>query len=79
MARFGVPAGPVRLQLRAPGLAETVALDAAPGSLTFVLVRAFPGFRRIDVKTFQTGSEDAPAPAEALPVNLPVAPPAGLQ
>ena len=79
MARFGVPAGPARLQLNGPGLAETVALDAAAGSLTFVLVRAFPGFKRIDVRTFQTGDEGGPPPLEVTPVNLPVAPPAGLQ
>jgi hypothetical protein len=65
VAKFNLGAGPNRLDLRAPGLAETVALDVAPGSCSFLLVRAFPGFKRIDVRTFQPGDGDVPMPRAA--------------
>ncbi len=79
VARFNLPPGPNPIQLRGPGLAETVTVNAAPGSSTFVLVRAFPGFRRIDVRTFQAGDDGGPAPLALTPASLPVAPPPALQ
>ncbi|MDR3670766.1 MAG: hypothetical protein P4L36_07975 [Holophaga sp.] len=75
VAKFNLAAGPNRLELRAPGLADSVALDVAPGSHSFLLVRAFPGFKRIDVRTFQPGDEDFPAP-RALPAPIQAAAPA---
>jgi len=70
VARFNLEPGPARLELNAPGLAGTVALEVAPGSQSFLLVRAFPGFKRIDVRTFQTGAGDgAVPPAGMLPVQ----------
>jgi hypothetical protein len=66
VARFNLGAGAYRLDLRAPGLAETVTLDVAPASHSFVLVRALPGFKRVDARTFP--------PVPDLPLNPPVAP-----
>jgi hypothetical protein len=71
VARFNLGAGPNRLDLRGPGLAETVALDIPPASSTFLLVRAFPGFKRIDVRTFQIGSDDAPIRPPLIPPAAP--------
>jgi hypothetical protein len=66
VAGFNLRAGAYRLDLRAPGLAETVALNVAPASHCFVLVRVLPGFKRVDARTFP--------PAAGLPLNPPVAP-----
>ena len=66
VARFRLDPGRHALALDAPGLADTVTLELAPGSLSFLLVRALPGFRRIDVRTFQAGpGPPPPAPAQA--------------
>jgi hypothetical protein len=75
VARFKLSAGPSQLELRGPGLAERVAVDVAPGSLTFLLVRAFPGFKRIDVRTFQPSDGDPAAPRPQ-PLGDPPATPA---
>jgi len=78
VAKFNLAAGPNRLELRAPGLAETVALNVAPASRSFLLVRAFPGFKRIDVRTFPSGDEGFPAPRPQTPIQA-AAPAANLQ
>jgi len=68
VARFQLGPGPNQLDLRAPGLSERVTVNVTPGSQSFLVVRAFPGFRRVDVKTFQPGEGDAAAlPGTALP------------
>jgi hypothetical protein len=66
VARFNLGAGAYRLDLRAPGLAETVTLEVAPASHSFILVRVLPGFKRVDARTFP--------PAGELALNPPVAP-----
>lgn len=65
------------VQLRGPDWTGSVDLDIAPGSRTFLLVRAFPGYRRIDARTF-LAAVPPPAPPElppaATPGLVPVAP-----
>jgi hypothetical protein len=63
--------------LRGPGWEEKVSLDIAPGSHSFILVRAFPRYKRVDVKTFAAMAPGAlvaaappPDPAAAPPANL---------
>lgn len=58
VAQFSLPAGPNTLSMRGPGWLETVPVTVAPGSRTFLVVRAFPGYRRIDLRTF--GAPPAP-------------------
>jgi hypothetical protein len=52
VGQCSLPAGRQTLTLNGPGVADTVALDVAPGGTSFVLVRSLPGFRRIDVRSF---------------------------
>ena len=63
------------VQLRGPDWTGAVDLDIAPGSRTFLLVRAFPGYRRIDARTF-LAAVSPPARPE-LPTATPELPPAG--
>lgn len=74
VARFQLDPGPNQLELRAPGLAGKVPLEVGPGSLTFLVVRAFPGYQRIDVRTFPSGGGELAAPRPELLGNPPVAP-----
>jgi hypothetical protein len=74
VARFKLDPGPSQLELRGPGLAGKVALDVTPGSLTFLVVRAFPGYQRIDVRTFPAGGGDLVAPRPEPPGIPPVVP-----
>jgi hypothetical protein len=67
VARFTLEAGANRLELRAPGLAESVSLEVAPASHSFILVRSLPGFKRVDARTFPPA-----APVPGAPLNLPV-------
>ncbi len=60
VAKFKLGVGSNPLELRGPGWAEKVVLNVAPGSQNFLLVRAFPGYRRIDVRSFQVGDGDFP-------------------
>ena len=62
-------AGRQTLALRGPGVGDSVTLDLAPGSRSFLLVRALPGFQRIDVRTFQAGPVEPAAPPVAGPVG----------
>lgn len=63
------------VQLRGPDWTGAVDLDIAPGSRTFLLVRAYPGYRRIDARTFLAA---VPPPATPeLPPATPELPPAG--
>jgi uncharacterized protein len=75
VARFQLPPGPNTLTVRGPGWTEPVPLSIAPGSQTFLVVRAFPGFRRIDVRTF--GGAQGPAPAAGPPAPASAPAPAG--
>jgi hypothetical protein len=74
VARFKLDPGPNQLELRAPGLAGKVALDVSPGSLTFMVVRAFPGYQGFDVRTFPAGGGDFATPRPEPPGIPPVAP-----
>ena len=62
VAKFKLGIGANPLELRGPGWAEKVMVNVTPGSHSFLLVRAFPGFRRIDLRTFQVGEGDFQAP-----------------
>ena len=75
VARFMLDPGPNQLELRAPGLAGKVALDVSPGSLTFMVVRAFPGYQRFEVRTFPAGGGDFAAPRPE-PPGIPLVAPA---
>jgi hypothetical protein len=79
VAKFNLAAGPNQLELRGAGLAETLALNVTPGSHTFLLVRAFPGFKRVDVRTFQTGEGEGGMPPAGTRANQPAAPGPNLQ
>jgi hypothetical protein len=74
VARFHLPPGPNTLSLRGPGWTETVPLAVPPGSHTFLVVRAFPGFRRIDLRTFGFPQGAAPVTEAAAPVDPSVVP-----
>jgi hypothetical protein len=74
IAKFNLGVGSNQLELRAAGVAQTVALNVTPGSHSFVLVRSLPGFRRVDVRTFQAGEGDFAAPRAGMPLNQPAAP-----
>lgn len=74
VARFHLPPGPNTLSVRGPGWVEAVPLNVAPGSQTFLVVRAFPGFRRMDVRTF--GGAQGPLPAAEPPFPAPAPLPA---
>jgi hypothetical protein len=66
VAKFNLAPGRQVITLQGPGLGgETVNLNVASGSHSFVLVRAFTGFKRVDVKTFGPGGSDAPVPEGA--------------
>jgi hypothetical protein len=73
-------AGRAGVTLRGPGWTQALTLDIAPGSHTFLFVRAFPGFKRIDVKTFPAAGDPGgrpgpfPAPAAPAPSGAPGAP-----
>jgi len=73
VAQRGVDPGPSVVTLRGPGWRETVNLDISPGSHSFILVRAFPGFRRVDARTFRPegGEAAAAAPPAAAQADLP--------
>jgi hypothetical protein len=61
VARFNLAPGRQVITLQGPGLGgETVNLNVTSGSHSFVLVRAFTGFKRVDVKTFGPGGSEAP-------------------
>jgi len=74
VARFSLDPGPRHLELIGPGLAEKVAVDIAPGSHTFLLVRAFPGFKRVDVRTFRAGEDAGAAPSSQVAAPAPALP-----
>ena len=68
VGRCSLPPGPGTLVVNGPGWSERVSLNVVPGSCTFLVVRAFPGFHRIDSRTFTAGGEAAvPAPAPVDP------------
>lgn len=69
VTRFHLPPGPNTLSVRGPGWTEPVPLNVAPGSQTFLVVRAFPGFRRIDLRTI--GGAQGPLPGAEPPVPAP--------
>ena len=71
VAQCRLAAGRQSLTLSGPGVAETLTLDLAAGSRSFLLVRALPGFRRIDVRTFQA-DPGLPLPPAAEPGPLPL-------
>jgi hypothetical protein len=73
VARFQLPPGPNTLSVRGPGWTEPVPVDIAPGSQTFLVVRAFPGYRRVEARTF--GGPGNPVPVLSAPAAAPL--PAG--
>jgi hypothetical protein len=59
--------GKTVLSLQGAGLAEQVPVEVGPGSQTFVLVRTFPGYRRVDVRTFPGPDVEFLPPLPAVP------------
>jgi len=57
--------GPAELTLSAYDWTEKVAMDVAPGSYTFLMVKAIPGFKTITTVSLAPAPADAPAPAPA--------------
>jgi len=72
VAKCDLASGPNVLALDGPGFTNKVALNVTPGSSTFLVVRSFRGFNRIDVKTLN-GSEE-----QSTPGLQPTTPPAAL-
>ncbi len=64
VAKCSLPPGTTILAVNGPGWSEPVSVNAVPGSCTFLVVRAFPGFRRIDVRTFVPAAIPAAAPVD---------------
>ena len=69
VAKCNLAAGPNLLTLRGPGWSDTVTVNVTPGSQSFLLVRSFPGFKRVDLKTFDADGGEGTAPVQpAAPV-----------
>ena len=64
VAKCSLPPGTTILAVNGPGWSEPVSVNAVPGSCTFLVVRAFPGFRRIDARTFVPAAIPAAAPVD---------------
>lgn len=68
VAKCNLFPGPNTLTLAGPGWIQPVTLNVDPGSCTFLVVRAFPGFRRVDFRTVG-GTPAQPPPAAPVAVN----------
>jgi hypothetical protein len=71
-AQFALQPGPAELTLTAYDWTEKVSMDVAPGSYTFLMIKAVPGFKAI--RTVSLAPAQAPAPVAA-PVAAPDAAP----
>jgi len=76
VAKCNLAPGPSTLTLTGPGWVEVVPLDIAPGSHTFLMVRAFPGYRRIVTRTFAPEGAGVPSMVPAAPAAALIDPPA---